>query len=92
MSRSETSREVSVTTSSRSTSSGPLAGPVDERAAVRRDQAVDSRRDLGSDQAELLELRDDQLRALLGLVLLGVDHELRVRRLLVRIVDAGEAP
>src|SRR5262245_26815402 len=44
-----------------------------------------------TDQAELLEPGDDDVRALLRLVLLGVEDDLGRRRLLVRIVDAGEA-
>src|SRR3954468_6436670 len=36
-------------------------------------------------------MREDDLRALLGRVLLRLDPDVGARRLLVRIVDAGEA-
>ena len=95
MSRSESSREVSVTTSSVVDVVRPFAGAVDERAAVRRDQ-LGVGGDAHTRTAAGIRPRssrccEDELRALLRLVLLGVDHDLGIARLLVRIVDTGEA-
>ena len=74
---------------------GRLAGAVDERAAVRRDQAVgrDGRHALtcGRNEPELLELRDHASRRLLRREPLRVDDDLGVLRRLVRVVDAREA-
>src|SRR5205823_636247 len=53
--------------------------------------AVADRRLRRRNEAELLELRDDDRGRLLRLVRLGVDHDLRVVRLLVGIVHAREA-
>ncbi len=56
---------------------GPVARAVDERAAVRRDEARHQAATSSAQQAELLELGDDQVGALLRRVRLRVDHELR---------------
>ena len=82
MSRSESSREVSATTSSESRSSGALARAVDERAAVRRDQAIgrDGRHAVTSagTRPSSSSLRDDLCRRLLRLRRLRVDDDLGV--------------
>src|SRR5918995_5691236 len=136
MSRSDSSREVSVTTSKRSRLSGrspvrstsappwglirpwPVPGtgrvrcgatvmrpPSDFRCVDRSlqtaaraeparpagDIASDvSCRHLGARQTQLLELVEDDTRRLLRRMLLGVDPDLGVARLFVRVGDAGE--
>src|SRR5512132_1922644 len=49
-----------------------------------------SRCDLCGDEPKLLELRDHQGGALLGVAELRVEHELGARRLFVGVADAGE--
>ena len=96
MSRSESSREVSTTTLERVEVGGIVARSVDERAAVRGDQAI-GRRGAGHAATSAAirpsssRLRDDLGGRLLGLGRLGVDDDLGTHGLLVRVVDAGEA-
>ena len=97
MSRSETSREVSVTRSSDVDALGPLARAVDERAAVRLDQAARvgdgaHAATCGRDEAELLELRDRRAARSPRASCASVSTTSSgARRRLVRVVDAGEA-
>src|SRR5215203_4958528 len=101
MSRSDTSRGVSAIVSSESRSSGrspvrstnvppcgsirPLRVPVTVTVPGRR-----SRGHLFFDQAQLGQLSEDLLRALIGRRRLGVDAKLGALGCLVRIRDAGE--
>src|SRR5438132_9759497 len=121
MSRSETSREVSVSRSRLSTPAGrspvrststlpcgsircavatavtsartgqaeacPAVLPeVLPEVEIRRSHPYRSR-----SEPETLECVDDDPRRFLRLLRLGVDHDLRIRRRLVRVVDPGEA-
>ena len=98
MSRSESSREVSVT-SVRATRdpSGALAGPVDQLAAVRLDQAFGPRRRVtpspsAGTSPSSSSFAIDELRALLRRRAASVStHDLGLGWRLVRIVDAREA-
>ena len=94
MSRSEASREVIVTSSSASTPSGrtpvrstrtPPCGRISFSVAVALTRAP-----APSTRPSSASLPSDELRALLRLVRLGVEHELGARGRLVRVADAGE--
>ena len=94
MSRSASSRGVSVTTSSGSTSSGRAPGArrrARRRAArsVRRSRAHAGPRPGSRPSSSSCATTIGG--ALLGRLRLGVDHDLGVVGLLVRVVDAGEA-
>ena len=95
MSRSESSREVSGIVSRLAEVARPLAGAVDERAPVRRDQVVGRRRAHAATSAgtrpSSSSLATTRRALSSGVVLLGVEDELRVPRRLVRVVDAREA-
>src|SRR5215211_2372643 len=117
MSRSDSSREVSRSASSRSTPCGrspvrststPPCGAISfgrvvipitlpstatgQTSPAERAQHVSrtSCGDFGGNDAQLFEPREHDPRALLGIVLLRVDHDLGVGRLLVGIRFAGE--